>query len=165
VKFHPGAFYSGVGARETPYHVCELFKVIAARLSATHTLRSGGAKGADQAFEAGCTGPKEIYLPYSGFEGNKSPLTGYAHEAVQMFEDIFGWVPSAKATRNLLFRDVYQVLGADLKTPSQFLICWTRDALPIGGTQYGIGIAEAWGIPVYNAGNDEGFERLFESFC
>jgi len=35
-------------------------------------LRSGGAKGADEAFENGA-GEKEIYLPWRGFRDNPSP--------------------------------------------------------------------------------------------
>ena len=75
--------YTGVGSRETPPDIYELMQKIGYRLSLDgFTLRSGGAYGADQAFELGwwdhhCTayeidsGAKpraEIFLPWNGFE-------------------------------------------------------------------------------------------------
>ena len=58
-------FYTGVGSRKTPKDVLELMVKIAIKAAQNgYTLRSGGAEGADKAFEHGCDmvkGPKEIY--------------------------------------------------------------------------------------------------------
>ena len=44
-------------------------------------------------------------------------------------------------------RNVFQVLGADLKTPTEFIICWTDK---YGGTQQALRIAKSFSIPVFN---------------
>lgn len=66
-------FYTGVGSRETPRDVQAVMYKFAQKM-ALHgaVLRSGGADGADTAFELGCDkqqGKKEIYLPWQGFNG------------------------------------------------------------------------------------------------
>src|SRR3954464_5249194 len=68
--------YAGIGSRKTPEDILELMFAIGARMGeAGHTLRSGHAPGADQAFERGCRhidGVREIYLPWKSFEGGLS---------------------------------------------------------------------------------------------
>ena len=78
-------WYTGVGSRETPVEMQEFIKALAAKLAGMEfTLRSGGAKGADQAFELGWldwyvnqspwpSGENvraEIYTPWDGYEGH-----------------------------------------------------------------------------------------------
>ena len=47
--------YAGIGSRETPPQVLEQMRKIGTFLAERHyVLRSGGAKGADTAFELGC---------------------------------------------------------------------------------------------------------------
>jgi hypothetical protein len=45
--------YTGIGARRTPSDVLDLMHSLAMRLSGGWVLRSGGADGADRAFEEG----------------------------------------------------------------------------------------------------------------
>ena len=60
--------YAGIGSRSTPEPVLQIMHRVAHRLSEMgYTLLSGGAGGADSAFEAGCFSKKEIYLPWPGF--------------------------------------------------------------------------------------------------
>src|SRR5579884_4309472 len=68
--------YVGAGAREAPSEILDLMIAIAEHMAANgYVLRSGGSPGADVAFETGCgSGPKEIYLPFAGFNQNPSPL-------------------------------------------------------------------------------------------
>ena len=40
----------------------------------------------------------------------------------------------------------------ELDIPSDFLICWTKDAREEGGTGMTIRIARDYGVPVFNAG-------------
>jgi hypothetical protein len=47
-------------------------------------------------------------------------------------------------------RNVYQVLGEDLKTPVSFVICWTPEGKEVGGTRTAIVLAKRHKIPVYN---------------
>ena len=47
-------YYAGIGSRETPQEFLDLFTKVAKYLSTKDcALRSGGAKGSDQAFELG----------------------------------------------------------------------------------------------------------------
>lgn len=58
-------------------------------------------------------------------------------------------------------RNVQQVLGGDLKDPSNFVICWTPDGCEnsvcrtqdTGGTGLAISVASEYGVPVYNIKN------------
>lgn len=65
-------YYAGVGSRETPEDVLQLMRQFAIKLANLGwVLRSGGAPGADSAFEAGCKevqGRMSIFLPWKGFE-------------------------------------------------------------------------------------------------
>lgn len=65
--------YAGVGSRATPEPVLDLMRRCATRLEVLgYTLRSGGANGADTAFEEGCC-RKELYLPgLASTDGNRS---------------------------------------------------------------------------------------------
>jgi hypothetical protein len=61
-------YYAGIGARETPEEVLKQMESISSRMRELgYTLRSGGARGADTAFESNSGSQKEIYLPYRGF--------------------------------------------------------------------------------------------------
>lgn len=152
--------YTGIGARNTPPSICESMTYMArfmAKFGAT--LRSGGAPGADQAFELGCDsggGTKEIYLPYQGFCGNQSPLFGSTKEARLLAAHYHpNWSNVGDTGRDYLARDGYQVLGLDLKTPTKFIICYTDDGKIKGGTAQALRIAAdpAWNIPVFNMGS------------
>ena len=65
----------------------------------------------------------------------------------------------------LHLRNVNQVLGADLNTPSKFLICWAKmdkQGSPIGGTRTAWKIAEKYGIPCFNLAVEEDKNRILK---
>ena len=67
-------YYAGIGSRETPKEICNKMTEIASLLeNQDFVLRSGGAQGADHAFEIGISDQlmMDIYLPYINFN-NKS---------------------------------------------------------------------------------------------
>jgi hypothetical protein len=47
-------------------------------------------------------------------------------------------------------RNSYQVLGKDLKTPVEFVLCWTKDGTASGGTGQALRIAKDHNIPIFN---------------
>lgn len=121
-----------------------------------YILRSGGAPGADQAFEAGVIDPerKEIYLPWRGFERNCSLRYRVSDEAISMAEGYHpAWEKLSLNGRLMMGRNMYQVLGEDLGTPSEFVVCWTSDGYATGGTGQAIRVAHDKGIPVFNLHN------------
>lgn len=78
-------YYTGIGSRKTPKVFLDLFEQVGETLADyDFILRSGGANGADRAFEKGCNnlnGEKEIYLPWRGFNDSKSNLIVYDRRA------------------------------------------------------------------------------------
>jgi len=117
------------------------------------TLRSGGALGADSAFEYGATlvgGPKEIYR---ASDANKA--------ALEMASTIHpAWHKCSDYVRKLHARNCFQVLGRDLRTPSSFLVCWTLGGADIGGTRTAIVLARNNNVEVLNLGSQEQLERV-----
>ena len=66
--------YTGIGSRETPEDILTFFTQVANYLGERDfILRSGGANGADLAFEKGCQNDqKEIYIPWKNFNDSDS---------------------------------------------------------------------------------------------
>lgn len=164
-------YYAGIGSRETPHEFVLLFERIGEFL-ANHgyTLRSGGAQGADKAFERGCDkayGSKEIYLPWRGFEGSMSNLVVSDKKAFEIAEEFHpAWDRLGQGGQKLQARNCHQVLGLDLKTPSDFAICWTKGGSGKGGTGQAIRIARHYSVPILDAGrySAEQFKEVFNMF-
>lgn len=152
-------YYCGVGSRKTPPIVCSAMTHIALQLQEKgYILRSGGADGADTAFENGAGNLKEIFVPWDGFNGRKLSKNChlYTEEATEIaMKFVSHWDFLTKPSKKLHTRNVHQVLGLDLKTPVKFLICWTENGKLNGGTATAIKIAQFHGIRVIN---------LFEEF-
>lgn len=165
----PGPYYAGIGSRETPDDIMALMRR-AGRILALkgYTLRSGGAPGADSAFEEGCDevhGSKVIFLGWKGFNGKDSPWVNATPQAYAMAEQFHpGWAHLTRGPRSLMARNSHQIMGWDMQTPAGFVLCYTPDGClrnedrrtktktrpGTGGTGQAIGIASAHGIPVYN---------------
>lgn len=166
-------YYAGIGSRLTPAEILMLMTAIAAALRARGwTLRSGHARGADQAFEAGAGEDAEIYLPGPGFE-RAVPILGNVHafpglQAMKLAERFHpNWDACSPTARKLLARDGYQLLGPDLDDPVKwvkFVVCWTpkgtRDGRERGGTSQALRIAAAYNIPVFNLQRPEDRARV-----
>jgi len=142
--------YAGIGSRHTPDNVCKSMENIAYHHACMRmTLRSGGARGADSAFEVG---HNKANWPHSNKEIYRAEdcrpewivFTALYHPAWHMCE--------ARA-RALHGRNAAIIMGADLKTPVDFVVCWTKDGGPTGGTGQALRIAEAHGIKIFNLYN------------
>lgn len=155
IILNPKFIYTGIGSRETPKDVCDEMTRIAIFLyEYGYRLRSGGAPGADQAFEAGSKDDREIYLPWDGFEGrhvdNESYFLGKKAGRDLIKNSIDYWDNLTQGTRKLYGRNAHQVLGIDLKTPTDFVVCWTVGGKKKGGTKIAIELAESYDIEVIN---------------
>lgn len=156
--------YCGVGSRSTPPDVMrDMAEFAALAAGRGWILRSGGAEGADSAFEAGCdivNGEKEIYLPWKGYNSNPSMKYGVNDTASKIAATVHPYFERAKKPVQLLLsRNVYQVLGADVDSPVEFVLCYTADGCEhyttytptkTGGTGVAIALASKLEIPVYN---------------
>lgn len=155
--------YAGIGSRRTPRNVLELMILIgqkAARAGAT--LRSGGAPGADQAFEQGCdeaNGRKQIFIPWNGFEGRNARtevgvMAGVHDQALELAAKFHpNWNACSPAAKKLHARNGYQLLGSSLDKPVDEVVCWTPAGRGEGGTGQAIRMARHFGIPVYDLGD------------
>lgn len=132
-----------------------------------YILRSGGADGADLAFEKGVVSQKEIWLPWKNFNKNHSTLLP-SHEAFELASTIHPvWNRLKRPAQHLHARNCHQVLGKDLKTKSRFVLCWTENGEIKGGTATAIKLAINNHIPVLNFGrwnNVASMRDAFEDF-
>lgn len=162
--------YTGIGSRETPPEICQVMTKLAAKLEQdNYILRSGGADGADAAFEAGVhdNKNKEIFLPWQNFNNNKSPLYNYRKEQLDKCRELLSKVCTAEhlnkmsqGAYKLHMRNCMQVLGINLDTPTNFIVCWTKDGKATGGTATAIKLAELYNIKVYNLYNRDILNRI-----
>jgi hypothetical protein len=157
--------YAGIGSRKTPAHVLKTMTAIARRLQRLdYQLRSGGADGPDSAFEAGAGTAKRIFLPWPKFNGRTDYLRidpaieREAFEIARLHHP--NWKNLTRGERALHTRNVYQVLGEDLNSPSKFIICWTLEGREIGGTSQALRLAKTYTVPVYNLGAPGGEARV-----
>ena len=152
--------YAGVGSRKTPNDRLALMYNIAIKMSwLGFVLRSGGADGADTAFEKGAS-KKEIF---------------YARDCTPQAMDIASlyhpaWDKCSEFARKLHGRNAFQILGRNLNDPVKYCICWTPDGATThmercyrtGGTGTAISIANAYGIPVINLAIPSEFKKWSE---
>lgn len=182
-------FYTGVGSRETPHEDMQLMRHLAAKLAFRGwTLRSGGADGADTAFQDGwwdacllqdACGPlpkAEIYVPWDGFNGHDmsnyngcnyilsrmpSALQQQAEQTASSIHPAWGRL--SRGARGLHTRNVFQVLGQTLDNPSKFLVCWAptdKNGVPKGGTRTAWVLAQREGVECFNLYNDADRQRI-----
>jgi len=167
--------YTGIGSRQTPDTVCDDMRVIAAKLAdAGWLLRSGGAPGADSAWADGAkarqtppgavafgrpdpqgrTGKAPvIILPHEGFNNQAGivlpkNILADAEPIAASFHP--NWSACNAFARKAHSRNVPQVLGPDLATPSTVVLAWTPDAATVGGTATALRIATFCRIPILN---------------
>jgi hypothetical protein len=155
--------YTGIGSRFTPIVVLDLMTEVGTYFGKHGiTLRSGGAAGADSAFEAGCDfagGPKQIFFPSIKFNGKSAldhPGTFYmdgpgvnSKLAYDLAEKVWNsrsgmpieWRFLKPFTKMLMARNTMQLLGPQLSSPTKIIICWTEDGEATGGTGQALAMA------------------------
>jgi hypothetical protein len=161
----PTMTYAGIGSRETPKEVMDQMTELAKELeSRGYILRSGGAQGADTAFERGVTSKKEIFPGGQKAGEREMKIAREIHPNPQALDNsknpAFVW--------NLMARNTNQVFGKNLDTPVDFVIAYTQDGLidytkrsiKSGGTGQAIDMASRKGIPVINLANPNWRQEL-----
>ncbi len=171
-------YYTGVGSRETPKEIMQLMCVFAKKAANLGwVLRSGGAGGADIAFQSGVSISEEpdrgdIYVPWKGFQNYQGtePMIKIASqfenwpEAEKIAARVHpAWDKCSKGAKALHTRNVYQVLGDSLATPSKFLLCWAqvdRQGVPKGGTRTAWMLAVEHDVATYNLHDPATYDRI-----
>lgn len=161
IKF-PKGIYAGVGARSAPQEILDRAKVAAFQFYCLgYKLRSGGADGCDKAFEEGHDKGERKYKKvnkeiYFARDGQRKDCLNIAKEVHP------NWNACSDHAKLLHARNCLQILGKDLLTPVDFVLCWTENGESKGGTRTAIKIAEKFGIPVYNFGSSDCKEILLK---
>lgn len=144
--------YAGIGSRKTPEDILKFMMELALILDQCKlTLRSGGAIGADMAFEKNSTS-KEIFTINSFIPDEAFRIVSELHPK---FDKL------SKIVKRLHARNMMQILGQNLDDPVKFVVCWTPDgaktvedcSIKTGGTATAIKLADINKIPVYNLKN------------
>lgn len=151
--------FTGIGSRQTPVYVCEVMKKITPMCNNNgFILRSGGADGADSSFECNAL-YKEVYLPWKGFNNNESKLFGVCQSAIDIAKSIHPrWDSLSAGAKKLHARNIYQILGKSLDSPSKFVLAYTQGGELIGGTRTALVLAAQYNIPIFNFG-------VYSEFC
>jgi len=162
-------YYTGVGARKTPSHVLRLMGRIACVMALKGwTLRTGDADGADRAFREGAlaTAGRSLVEIYTA-----NDIDQMDGPAMMVAAEYHGaWHRMSVYAQKLHGRNVYQVLGPGMDSPSKGLICWTPDGVTVhakrtiatGGTGTAISIASEHDVPVHNLANEESYHMWEE---
>lgn len=181
-------YYTGVGSRETPQPILKFIEEVAYWLAGRgYTGRSGSAAGADTAFEQGFNRHEivngvsdhvsfEAYLPWRGFSDIREDSTHIVTPELPDYNEAFNiastihpaWNRLGRGAKALHTRNVYQVLGLDLKTPSCVLFCYaqpTKSKQGIitgvkGGTNTSVQLAMKHNIPIYNFYFQEDIDKV-----
>lgn len=158
--------YAGIGSRKTPPQTLAQMRSVAEQLSPTGwLLRSGGAIGADTAFERGAA-HKEIHLPWDGYNNRREDGSSYiVPKPTPEICDIAAahhpaWDRLTDTVKLLMVRNTTIILGTDLHHYAKMVICWTPYGRLTGGTAHGMRIAYAFDIPVFNIANPEDQTKL-----
>ncbi len=158
-------YYTGVGSRDIPPDIYIYFEKLGTWFARKgYILRSGHAKGSDKAFEKGCDkvhGKKEIYIPWRNFEDSDSNLIVKDPAAFEIAAKYHPkWRTLGQGARKLQARNSHQVLGQNLTTPSEFVVCYTLNGLGSGGTGQAKRIAEGYHIPTFDVGYYSSIEEI-----
>ena len=122
----------------------------------------------------------EVYLPWKDFNGRNSGDYGYYTlpfmdnrlEAENIAKELHpkwildikiesgmipkpkNWTPMRQGAKKLHTRNIYQVLGKDLNTPSKFIVCYGIPAkgsvIPKGGTRTACVLGQQHGVEIFN---------------
>jgi len=162
-------YYTGIGSRALPDHLSKPLTQAASFLEGQgYVLRSGGARGADMAFELGVTDVKnqEIYIPWAGFNKRYNPRQnntditvdiddGANAKAVAMAAEHHpAWDKLSQPVKRLMVRNSCQLFGITMNKPSDFVLCWTPAGQMVGVTNQALRIAQANNIKIINFGSD-----------
>ena len=170
-----------IGSRETPKPALDMLRKIAA-YCASHgiVVRSGKAGGADAAAALGCedalkynklNATPEMYIPWPKFGNelvrNWDSVQGSNSAAETIAESIHpAWSKCSQGARKLHTRNVCQILGHDLNTPSDVVLYWCKErgGQPTGGTSTAVNLGKKHGCLTINMLHNDTWGDLLRPF-
>lgn len=152
--------YAGIGSRDiTQVEESKIIRIADYLFKKGYFLYSGGADGADSAFERGCHGYGLKYLPWSKFNDKViSNIYSTVVHSENSFESVRRYHPApdalSPAANKLMSRNYFQVNGVGDFPKVDFVICCAdpiRGSEEVkGGTGQAVRIALDLNIPVFN---------------
>lgn len=148
---------AGIGSRKTPSTILiEMERIGKWCRDNNITVYSGHADGADYAFEKGTQELCTAYLPWSGFNSNLTSNAKFIiyvrnQQTVQLAKQFHpAYDKLSFGAKKLIERNGWQVLGENLNSPVDAIVCWTDSGKFIGGTSQALRIAKRYNIPIFN---------------
>tara|TARA_R110002074_G_scaffold402324_1_gene606985 strand:- start:30893 stop:31411 length:519 start_codon:yes stop_codon:yes gene_type:complete len=156
--------YAGIGSRKTPKILLDIMEGTARYLAKQgYLLRSGGAPGADNAFEVGAFGayqstPWKLMQRYTATGDNIKRVTPtiYSHASRHSYK----YDTRSSYVKKLMLRNVQIILGERGDQPVDFVVCWTPNGKDTGGTGVGLRVAAEHNIPIFNLHDPAILERI-----
>jgi len=147
-------YYAGIGEPDVPSDIQLLMQKHARTMQRKgYILRSDASEGSGESFESALT-KSEIFLPWDDFRNRRVDNERYflwSKDAIPLAAKYHpNWNALGPSAKKLYLRMVHVMLGKDLQTPVDFVICWTPDGKASGGTGQALRIAEDYGILVFN---------------
>lgn len=166
--------YVGIGNNDAPPEILQKMSLLSATLAAKGwTLRHTGDKdGAAVAFEQGAGGQAEAYIAWKGFNDRQSefiPPRNVHPEVITLMKQYIPTFDNIKpGAHKVISRAVYAIIGKDLRSPAQFVVCWSADGAESAGEKTAktgfmgmpIALASNLKMPVFNLQKPDAMERL-----
>ena len=153
----PVRAYAGFGSWNTPAHIVVVIESLGRALAeAGWTLRTGGAAGAESAFERGCDavgGRKELVGRPADIESASAQFWP---------ETLLPWAQLSANTRALLAQSACQILGPDLDAPAKFLAYWKSTDGRSFEIDHALQIAAAHAVPCVRIEHPINLSRLVD---
>jgi len=148
-KTNGGKRFAGIGNRHIDDQIRYAIKTCSRLIHQKgYVLVSGGARGCDEEFEAFFPEHRKIILR----------ARDATQKAIKMAEDFHpAWHQCNSYARALLGRNAMIIMGEDLKTPADFVLCYCANE-ERGGTALSLNIARFYKIPVFNLADDTGLD-------
>ena len=160
-------FIAGIGSRDLDVRQRKICYDIGKYLASKgHTLVTGGAVGADQAFAAGAASVDpslvQLYVPWPGYEMVRYPDSCHVYSGPyedrdwQLAQLHPAWANLSPAVRKLMVRN------AKIVRTSKQVVAWPRLAYGrwTGGTAHGLHIAQHLGISVIDLSDPRALRRV-----
>lgn len=138
--------FAGIGNREISKETFDRIAKISRGLNRIgYTLRSGGARGSDSAFQIAYSrsGNSLIYRPDDDIPQWAYDMAVKKHPAGHSLKT---------HTKKLMARNCMIILGASGNSPVDFVLCYNNplQSKSLGGTGFSVQIARSHEIPVFN---------------
>jgi hypothetical protein len=161
--------YAGITNPDTPPDIVQQIAKLASRLSESgYTCRTSGGSEGDDAFENNST-LSEVHIPWKKFNNKETKFNKNLPEAADLVKPFHPTFDAMKpAVQAIIARGAHVILGQNLQSPVQFVLCWSADGLENAkdrGIKSGfigipIALAATNRIPVFNLKNPDALQRL-----